>query len=197
MIDVETLLAWGASIKKVNNNEIIFHEGAESQFYYQLISGSIRWVNINDEGKEFLQIIISEGESFGELPLFDEQPFAATAIANENSVIIRLRRHSFLQLMSEHPEIHFKFSKLLTERIRFKFFILKEIASHNPEESISELLNYFKLTKKNICTKCNRINLTRQQIADMTGFRVETVIRSIKNLESKGKIVIEKGKVYC
>jgi len=31
----------------------------------------------------------------------------------------------------------------------------------------------------------------------MTGFRVETVIRSIKTLESKGKLSIEKGKVYC
>jgi CRP-like cAMP-binding protein len=58
------------------------------------------------------------------------------------------------------------------------------------------LLSYFKKTKKNICPDCNKIKLTRQQIADMTGLRVETVIRTIKQLEEKGEVTIEKGKVY-
>lgn len=197
MIDIDILLAWGAAFKKITANEIIFQEGGASQFYYQLVSGSVRWVNINDEGKEFLQIIIDPGESFGELPLFDDEPFAATAIANEESVIIRLHRSIFHELIKESPEIHLAFSKQLTQRLRFKFFILKEMANHNPEHSISTLLSYFKQTQKNICPKCNRINLTRQQIADMTGLRVETVIRTIKSLETKGRLVIDKGKVYC
>ena len=197
MIDVDTLLAWGASFKKVGSDEIIFHEGMPSQFYYQLVSGSIRWVNINEEGKEFLQVIIEPGECFGELPLFDDEPFAATAIANEDSVILRLHRSTFSELIKENPEIHFAFSRLLTQRLRFKFFILKEMANHNPEQSISTLLSYFKEHQKNICTKCNRLKLTRQQIADMTGLRVETVIRTMKNMQTKGQLVIEKGKVYC
>jgi CRP/FNR family cyclic AMP-dependent transcriptional regulator len=197
MIDVDTLLAWGAAYKKVAANEIIFEEGNASQFYYQLVSGSIRWVNLNEEGKEFLQVMIEPGECFGELPLFDAQPFAATAIANENSIMLRLHHSSFHQLLKENYAIHFAFSKLLAERVRFKFLILKEMANHNPEHSISSLLNYFKQHKKNICPKCNKIKLTRQQIADMTGLRVETVIRTIKNLQHKGQLNIIKGKVYC
>jgi CRP/FNR family cyclic AMP-dependent transcriptional regulator len=31
----------------------------------------------------------------------------------------------------------------------------------------------------------------------MTGLRVETVIRSIRLMHEKGKLLIEKGKVYC
>jgi len=197
MIDIDTLLAWGAAYKKLSAGEIIFHEGSQSNFYYQLVSGKVRWVNINDEGKEFLQIIIQPGECFGELPLFDGEPYAASAIADTDAVIIRLHRSTFQELIKESPEIHFSFSKLLAQRVRFKFFILKEIANHNPEHSISALFNYFKETKTNICPDCNRINLTRQQIADMTGMRVETVIRTIRNLHSKGQIQIEKGKVYC
>jgi CRP/FNR family cyclic AMP-dependent transcriptional regulator len=197
MIDVDTLLAWGGAFKKLKGQEIIFHEGAEAQFYYQLVSGSVRWVNINEEGKEFLQVMIEPGECFGELPLFDDEPFAATAIANEDAVIIRLHKCTFHQLIAENHDIHFAFTKLLAQRLRFKFFILKEMADHNPENSVSSLLSYFKQTKKNICLKCNRIKLTRQQIADMTGLRVETVIRTIKTLQTKGQLTITKGKVYC
>jgi CRP-like cAMP-binding protein len=71
------------------------------------------------------------------------------------------------------------------------------MANHDPEHSISALLNYFKETKKNICTKCNMVKLTRQQIADMTGLRVETVIRTIRSMHEKGDLHIKKGKVYC
>ena len=196
-IDIDTLLAWGAAYKKVASEEIIFQEGMESSFYYQLVSGKVRWVNINDEGKEFIQTIIEPDECFGELPLFDGEPFAASAIADEDSVIIRLHRSSFQQLVKENPDLHFEFTRLLTQRLRFKFLILKELANHNPEGSISTLLNYFKQTQKNICTKCNRLKLTRQQIADMTGLRVETVIRTMKFMQSKGDLQITKGKVYC
>lgn len=197
MIDIDTLIAWGGAFKKVAAGDIIFHEGSNSQFYYQLVSGSVRWVNINEEGKEFLQVIIDPGESFGELPLFDDEPFAATAIANEDAVIIRLHRATFNELLKENPAIHLAFTKLLAQRLRFKFLLLKEMANHNPEHSISSLLSYFKQTQKNICPRCNKVNLTRQQIADMTGLRVETVIRTIRNLHSKGQLRISKGKVYC
>jgi len=74
---------------------------------------------------------------------------------------------------------------------------MKELANSNPEARISTLLSYFKETQKNICPKCHQLKLTRQQIADMTGLRVETVIRAMRHMHDEGKLLIEKGKVYC
>jgi len=196
-IDIDTLLTMGAAYKKVSAGEVIFHEGSMCSFYYQLESGSVKWVNINDDGNEFLQNVIEPGECFGEIPLFDDMPYAASAIAETDSVVIRLHRSEFHQLIMERPDIHFSFTKLMAERLRFKFMLLKELSNHDPEQSISKLLQYFKEKKKNVCGKCNKVNLTRQQIANMTGLRVETVIRTIRNLHDKGQLVIEKGKVYC
>jgi CRP-like cAMP-binding protein len=197
MISIDTLLAWGAAYKKLGPDEAIFREGGECHFYHQLVSGSVRWVNVNDDGGEFIQNMIGEGESFGEFPLFDGSAYAASAITNKNSVIIRLHKSSFMQILKSDPEIHMKFLKLFTERLRFKFLLLKEISCFGPVHRITSLFNYFKESKKNICGKCNMVKLTRQQIADMTGLRVETVIRSIRQMEEKGELVIDKGKVYC
>jgi len=44
MISIDTLLAWGATYKKVNRNETVFREGTEGHFYYQLVSGCVHWV---------------------------------------------------------------------------------------------------------------------------------------------------------
>jgi CRP-like cAMP-binding protein len=196
MIDIDLLLTWGATYKKVQHDEIIFHEGGCANFYYQVVSGSVRWVSINEEGREFIQLMVEKGESFGELPLFDDGTYAATAIADEDTVIIRLHKSNFLQLLKDNPEIHFAFTRLMAERMRFKFLTIRELAYNNPEHHISTLLNYFKKNHKHTSAGCKRINLTRQQIADMTGLRVETVIRAMRHLHDKGELIIEKGKVY-
>ena len=195
-INTDTLLAWGATYKKRQPNGSSLLEGSQAHCYDQRVSGSVRWVNINDEGKEFLQVLIEPGESFGELPLFDDNVYAATAVANEESIIIRLHISTFKQLIKENPEIHFNFTKIITQRLRFKFLIIKELANCNPEHRIATLLNYFKEQHKNICPKCNQLKLTRQQIADMTGLRVETVIRAMRQMHDSGKLLIERGKVY-
>jgi CRP/FNR family cyclic AMP-dependent transcriptional regulator len=197
MIDIDTLLAWGGAYKKVSRGSTIFQEGTTCSFYYQLVSGRVNWLNINDEGKEFIQVIIDPGECFGELPLFDDQPYAATAIAVEDSVVIRLHKPVFRQLLNDNQFIHFKFSRLLAQIVRYKFMILESLASQDPEVRIGTLLNYLKKENKNFCTECNQLKLTRQQIANMTGLRVETVIRSMRNMHEKGDLTIAKGKVYC
>ena len=196
IIDINILLAWGAVYKKLGRGEVIFSEDSECSYYNQLVSGIVKWVNIDDDGKEYIQTMIEPGECFGELPLFDDGLYAASAIAEEEVVLIRLRKNTFLQLIKEHNEIHFAFTKLLAKRVRFKFLLLKSIAYHAPEVRISTLLSYLKKEHKNFCANCNQLKLTRQQIADMTGLRVETVIRSMRNMHDKGDIVIERGKVF-
>ena len=177
MIDIDLLLACGAAYKKLSKDEVIFEEGSACNFYYQLVSGRVRWANIDDEGKEFIQTFVDPGESFGELPLFDEGPYAATAISDTESVVIRLHKSVFHKLIAEDSKLHFAFSQLLAHRVRFKFLLLKALAQNDPERRIAALLNYLKKEKKNFCTLCNQLKLTRQQIADMTGLRVETVMQ--------------------
>lgn len=197
MIDIDLLLACGAAFKKVPRGETIFREGTACCFYYQLVSGRVRWLNINEEGKEFIQTIIEPGECFGELPLFDDGPYAASAIADEDAVVIRLHKPVFNQLIKENQDLHFKFTRLLAQKIRFKIILLKSLACHDPEIMIRALLNYLKKENKNFCIGCNQLRLTRQQIADMTGLRVETVIRSMRHMHDRGELLIDKGKVFC
>jgi len=196
MIDIDLLISWGAAYKKVRVNQIIFSEGQPCFFYNQLVSGKVKWVNVDNEGKECIHSIFEPGDAFGDLPLFDDAPYAATAIAMEDSILIRLHKHSFLDLIKKNSHIHLAFTKLLTQKLRFKLAIIRSFASNCPELRISTILSQLKHENKHFCKDCNKLNLTRQQLADMSGLRVETVIRTIRNMHEKGELVIEKGKVY-
>lgn len=195
MIPEETLLSYGATYKMVNKGDLIFMEGAHACFYYQLVEGRVRWVNINEDGREFIQVMIEAGECFGELPLFDELPYAASAVADEECMLIRLHKSNFHQMIKSNFDIHFNFSRLLVSRLRFKFLTLRELAYNNPEQRISTMLNYYKRLKGIEQTPC-KLHLTRQQLADMTGLRVETVIRTIRTLHERGRLTIQRGKVF-
>ena len=144
MIDIDMLLTSGATYKKVATGETIFTEGNNCNFYYQLVSGNIKWMNIDENGKEFVQYYIQAGDCFGELPLFDDQPYAASAIAENDCVVIRLHKPVFWELLADQPELFKTFACLLASRIRFKMFVLKELVHHTPEHRIASMIEYFK-----------------------------------------------------
>lgn len=196
IINTDLLLAYGASVKEVAKGELIYQEGEVALFYFQLVKGRVKWMNIDEEGREFIQDIVEAGESFGEGILFEGDVYDATAVAEEPSTFIRLKLPAFQQLLDDHPDIHFAFTRLLSRRLHFKLLLVKILTNCNPEYRLITLLNYLILHKKNVCFTCNKLLLTRKQLAGMVGLRIETVIRTIKQLEQKELLSINKGKVY-
>lgn len=195
MIDIDVLLAWGATYRKVQAGEYIFHEGGQCNFYFQLVEGMVQWNNLNEQGKEFIQSIIEPGDTFGELPLFDGKPYAANAIAIQDSILLCLPEDSFQRILQENPDILMSFTKVLVKKVRDKFHLLKTIALENPEVVIQTLLDDIRSKK---CCPNNphpMLNLTRQQIANLTGLRVETVIRTVRHLHENGVVKIDHGKI--
>ena len=70
------------------------------------------------------------------------------------------------------------------------------LTSQTPEFKIQFILDDMK--KKQASEKSAKclICLTRQEIADFTGLRVETVIRTLKRMEQEAKIEIRNRKLY-
>ena len=196
IVNTDLLLAYGASIREAVKGEIIYREDEAALFYFQLIKGRVKWMHIDEEGKEFIHDIAETGERFGEGTLFDGDFYDATAVAEESSTLIRLKLPAFQQLLYDHPDIHFAFTRLLSSRLHFKLLLVKMLANCNPEYRLISLLNYLMQHKKNVCFTCNKLLLTRKELAGMLGLRIETVIRTIKQLEQKELLSINKGKVY-
>ena len=197
MIDESLLLEFGAKRNEILKNEIIIKQGDIARYYFQVVSGAIKMNNFNDEGKEFVQGIFVEGDSFGEPPLLIDDKYPANAIAITSSTILMLPKENFLQLLGIHHNIHLALTINLAKRLYFKTIMASEISSQYPEHRVLKLIDYFKIKKNKLPKETNyMVEITRQQIADLTGLRVETVIRAIKSLEKKGEVTIKDRKVY-
>lgn len=197
MIAVDLLEKYGALKKSFTKNETIFEEGNLPTHYYQIISGEVKMSNYNDDAREFIQGIFYKEQSFGEPPLFLNQKYPANAIAVEDSEVLLLPKNSFMKLLKENSAISLKIIENLAQRLYYKSVMAAEMSTQEPEHRVLKLIDhgiaYFNFQKDE---NGYLINFTRQQIGDLTGLRVETVIRTIKALEKKGVLKIINRKVY-
>lgn len=197
MISPELLEKYSAVMKSFGKNDIIFEEGNLPTHYCQVISGEVKMSNYNDEGREFIQGIFYKEQSFGEPPLFLNQKYPANAIAVDESEIFLLSKSNFMKLLEENPKVSIKIIENLAQRLYYKSVMAAEMSTQEPEHRVLKLIDhgivYFNFKKD---SNGYLINFTRQQIGDLTGLRVETVIRTIKALEKKGILKIINRKVY-
>ncbi len=188
---------YGALKKSFAKNEVIFEQGNLPTHYYQILSGEVKMSNYNDDGREFIQGIFYKEQSFGEPPLFLNQNYPANAIAVDSSEVLLLSKNNFMKLLEENAAISLKIIENLAQRLYYKSIMAAEMSTQEPEHRVLKLIDhgiaYFNFRKE---ANGYLINFTRQQIGDLTGLRVETVIRTIKALEKKGLLKIINRKVY-
>ncbi|MDN3676401.1 Crp/Fnr family transcriptional regulator [Flavobacterium paronense] len=193
-IDIDLLFSWGAIAKEYKKNEIIFYEDDMANFYFQIIEGSVKMINSNDEGKEFIQGYFYDGQSFGEPPLLISQNYPASAIAFHDSKIIKLSKEKFLKIIDEYPSIHRKLLNLMALRIHSKAITTRAIINQKPEYRIIAFLKAHKNFPDN--EEKELVPFTRQEIANFTGLRVETVIRELAKMSKNCKVEIINHKIY-
>jgi len=194
MIAENLLVEYQAELIVYSENDRVFAENQSANFYYQIKKGCVKMYNLNENGKEFIQGLFYEGESFGEPPLFGDFKYPASAVAIADTEIYKLGKQKCMDLLKNNFEIQLAFLATLSRRLSYKAMIMKEISVHPPEHRILTFLDFLKKRDGNSSTY--KLDLTRQQIADLTGLRVETVIRACKQLEFQAEIEIIKHKIY-
>lgn len=192
-IDHNILIAYGGVSKKVSKGSFIFMEGDTPRFFFQLVEGEIKVFSTNIEGKEFIQGIFTEGNSFGEPPLFEAKCYPSTAQASTDSVIVKISKEKLLNILQDYPGVALNLLQTFAKRLYHKATSTQILISRTPEEKI---LGFFNKTKMGDCDGKILIPYTRQEIADFTSLRVETVIRALLKMHEEGKVLIKDHKVY-
>ncbi|SER19144.1 Crp/Fnr family transcriptional regulator [Pedobacter rhizosphaerae] len=190
-MDVKQLIDKGFSVKKYARDGIIYEPGTWPHHVYFIKSGEIRMVTVSEDGKEFIQGIFKSGEYFGEPALLIGKPYLAYTIANKPSEIIPVGKSDFFELLKTDADFSMQLIQVLSKRLFYKSMMLEELANEKAEHRLLTIVKY--LTED--LNEGDALKVTRQELADMTGLRVETVIRGIKQLAAKELILLKRGKI--
>lgn len=196
LISTKLLLQYGGETVIIKPLETIFSEGENPRYYYQIIEGRVKLNHYNENGKEIIQSILSAGQTVCELLLFSEEKYPMNAETLNECKIIKIPKKNFFALLADHPKISLDLNKFLSKRLYQKFVMMQNNLSLLPEVRILGALNYFKSDSSKRQRYSFEINLTRKQLASITGLRIETVIRTIKKMESEKIVKLENSKIF-
>ncbi len=196
MIPVELLKKYDAATRSYDAGDYIYEEHSLGLHYFQIVTGKVKLSNTSDYGREFIQHIFEAGQCFGEVLLFLNKTSPANATALTPCTVIELPKDGFFKLLREHPPYALEINRNMAQRLYYKMLMSQNLFSKDPGVRLSGLMDYFKQTHTPAAAGLYQIPLTRQQMADLTGLRVETVIRTVKMMEKAGRLQIKERKIY-
>ena len=98
-------------LRQAAPGEMLIKEGAQSDGLYVVLHGSV------DVAAQAIDLAhLKEGEIFGEISLLTRQPATATVVSPGNSILLRLPRDQFQELVVTHPQILALVSELTEQR---------------------------------------------------------------------------------
>lgn len=195
-LDEDLLKAFGGEVKFYQEGEKIFQQGEIPINYFQIVEGKVKENSQDQQGREFIHNILGDGQSFGDSMLFIDKRYPINAEAITGCKIIKLSKSNFLNLIEKHPEVSVQINSCMSQRMHYQFIMMQNLASNDPVIRLTGLLEYLKSFHGDDVPLSFQIQLTRQQIANLTGLRVETVIRTIKKMEKDFTVKIDNRKIF-
>ena len=100
---IESCLRYMELVRYPQFSQIV-RKGEPGEAMYLVLEGELRALTMVD-GKESTLATIAAGESFGEISLLDQGPRSSDVVANQDSVLLRIRTASFDLLLREAPAL--------------------------------------------------------------------------------------------
>ncbi len=169
--------------------EFIFWEGDAPEWFYIVAEGKVKVLKHSSAGKDFIIAFFSPGEMFGEVAVFGDRPYPASAQAVMETRVVGLKREDFLSFLAHQPQVALRIINVLGERLRDAQGRLRDLAGEKVEQRLAGIL--LMLSARIGLT----LPFTRQNIADMAGTTIETAIRVMSHLRERGIIRSVRGKV--
>jgi CRP/FNR family cyclic AMP-dependent transcriptional regulator len=162
--------------------------GDATDSLYIVLSGRLKVMMSDSDGKEVILTILGPGEIFGEMGLIDDEPRSASVVSIEPCELLSLSKRDFKKCMSENHEMSMHVMRGLVKRLREADRKIGSLALLDVYGRVARLLLDMaeNVNGEKIVTK----RLPKQDIAKMIGASREMVSRVMKDLQTGGYIEV-------
>lgn len=185
--ELETLIA-EKKIRNIKKGQTIYYDGDNSQGIFLVLSGTVKAVKLNEEGREFLTGIYNADEYFGVHDAIISQTHTESAQAMEDCSICILPKEQLNDLLSKNSGIAMRFIRLLSQSIYQKEEQLIQLAYNSVRKRMAVTL----LKINEIHQNQNVFKISRDDLAAMAGMATETVSRTLSDFKDE-KLIEKKG----
>ena len=172
--------------RSASRNTTIMSSGDATDSLYIVLSGRLKVMMSDSEGKEVILAILGPGEFFGEMGLIDDEPRSASVVTIEPCELLSIAKRDFKRVLTENSEMAMAVMRGLVRRLREADRKIGSLALLDVYGRVARLLIDMaeNVDGEKIVTK----RLPKQDIAKMIGASREMVSRVMKDLQTGGYI---------
>src|SRR5213592_913932 len=180
--------------KSVSRSTTVMAGGDATDSLYIVLSGRLKVMMSDSEGKEVILSILGPGEFFGEMGLIDDEPRSASVVTIEACELLSITKRDFKRCLAENFEMAMAVMRGLVKRLREADRKIGSLALMDVYGRVARLLLEMAETVdgQKIVTR----KLAKQDIAKMIGASREMVSRVMKDLQSGGYIEVRPGSIF-
>jgi DNA-binding response OmpR family regulator/DNA-binding transcriptional ArsR family regulator len=172
--------------------QVIFYEGDKVIGIYLIHKGKIKTNKIADDGRELTTGIYNVEQFVGLNTMFSSDTYNDNAIVLEDCTLSFFPIQKIETLIRKYPDIAGEFIKILSNDVSEKEDQLLNLAYSSVRKRIAEtLVNY----SNQHCSNGEKISLSRNEIANLSGTSPESVSRTLTEFENEGLICKERNEL--
>jgi CRP/FNR family cyclic AMP-dependent transcriptional regulator len=172
--------------RSASRSTTIMAGGDATDSLYIVLSGRLKVMMSDSDGKEVILSILGPGEFFGEMGLIDDEPRSASVVTIEPCELLSISKRDFKKCLSENAEMSMAVMRGLVRRLREADRKIGSLALLDVYGRVARLLLDMaeNVNGEKVVTK----RLPKQDIAKMIGASREMVSRVMKDLQTGGYI---------
>lgn len=173
----------GASMSFARNAEI-YGDNEPADYLYKVLSGTVRLYKVLADGRRQIGAFYLPGDIFG-LEIGDEHTFSAEAITDAKILVVK--RSTVIALAARDNEVARQLWNLTSQelhRLQDHIMLLVKTA----QERVACFL--LEMAERMHASQALDLPMSRQDIADYLGLTIETVSRTLTQLENAATIEV-------
>ena len=182
----------GMKLLHFTRGEAVFWENEISSGLYIIEKGSVKLYKLSQQGRELVIEVFSNGDSFNEVPVFDEDNNPVNVAALEESDIWVVDAESIRKSLYKYPDVTKAVVLNLSKNLRMLVTKVEELSFYQVTNRLARLID--NLPKEQLSGPSS-VRLTRDELAARLGTVREVVTRSLKELERSGAIAVSRTEI--
>lgn len=183
--------------RRVRAREVVVQQSEPGNELFVLVSGHLKVVSTDPEGRDAGLNVLGPGEVFGEVALLDGGPRSATIVAlNEPCELLVIRRENWLRFLRESPDTAVQLLGVLAARLRKLTERTEDIAFLRVGERLAKTVATLASTygeKQPDGSLRLALKMSQQEMGDLVGATRESANKQIRAWEQAGLVSQDHG----
>ena len=178
-------------------HQVVFYEGKPCTGIYLLCAGKVKLTQTSGRGRQQIVKIVEPGEVIEKNAIFNAKTHTVTCETLEQSQVCFIERNDFNEVVKKDPETALKLVDVLGRELEEMREKLGRRTFETARERLAEIL--LELGDKHGRREHDRITLDialkREEIAEMVGVTLETVVRLLSQFKREKLIELTGKKI--